>query len=65
MAGCSTPMDVFAPKGGGYKEITVRCGNTSPHGDPWLCDKCARANAGRNWRQEAIEAGETWSEEDW
>jgi hypothetical protein len=45
------------------KEITVKCGSTSPSGNPWLCDKCARIHKDRNWRKEAEEAGETWEED--
>lgn len=65
MAGCRKEMQVWVPRGWDYREITVRCGETSPHGDPWLCDECAERYAGRDWRREAIEAGETWGEEDY
>ena len=65
MAGCNIEIEVYVPKGYDYKAITVRCGNTSPDGNPWLCDRCAKANAGRDWRREAIEAGETWEEDEW
>lgn len=65
MAGCNVEMQVWVPKGWDYKEITVNCGNTSPHGSPWLCEKCAEKHAGTDWRREAIEAGETWDEEDY
>ena len=59
---CGKEIQVYVPRGYGYREITVRC---SPSGEPWLCDKCAELHAGRNWRREAIEAGETWGEEDY
>jgi len=65
MAGCDKPMEVYIPKGWDYKAITVRCGNTSPSGNPYLCEQCAEKYAGRNWRAEAIEAGETWEEDEW
>lgn len=63
MCGCNEPMKVYVPRGYDYKEITARCGNTSPSGFPWLCERCEKANAGRDWRREAIEAGEVWDEE--
>ena len=63
MAGCNKEMQEYVPKGYHYVEITVRCGNTSPSGYPWLCEDCARKNAGRDWRREAIEAGEQWDED--
>lgn len=65
MAGCNKPMQVYVPRGYDYKEITVHCGNTSPYGDPWLCPSCERKYAGRDWRREAIEAGENWGPEDY
>ena len=65
MAGCNKEMQENVPKGYDYVQITVRCGNTSPSGYPWLCEDCAAKNAGRDWRREAIEAGETWDEEDY
>tara|TARA_R110000737_G_scaffold41837_2_gene62524 strand:+ start:368 stop:565 length:198 start_codon:yes stop_codon:yes gene_type:complete len=61
---CNEPMQVYVPRGYDYREITVRCGNTSPSGDPWLCDKCAVIHKDRNWRQEALENGEQWDEEE-
>lgn len=64
-AGCGAKIQEFVPRGYSYKEITVRCGSTSPDGSPWQCEKCARLNAGRDWRREAIEAGETWGEDDY
>jgi hypothetical protein len=56
-------MQVYVPRGWDYREITVRCGNTSPTGEPYLCGDCAKRHAGRDWRREAIEAGEQWEEE--
>jgi hypothetical protein len=65
MAGCGKKLQVFVPRGWDYREITVKCGNTSPHGSPYLCDKCEEIHAGRDWRREAIEAGEAWDENDY
>ena len=62
---CRQKMKVHVAKGYGYREITVKCGNTSPYGTPYLCEKCERIHADRDWRKEAQEAGETWSEEDY
>ena len=62
---CGKNIQVWVPSGWDYKEITVRCGNTSPTGDPWLCEDCEKKHSGRNWRAEAEYAGETWDEENW
>ena len=59
---CGDKIEVMAERGYDYKEITVRCGNTSPSGNPFLCTTCERRHAGRNWRREAEEAGESWDE---
>ncbi|OEU68480.1 MAG: hypothetical protein BBJ57_07320 [Desulfobacterales bacterium PC51MH44] len=63
MPGCNTQIEVSVPTKYHYKEIKSRCGATSPYGDPWLCDKCAKINEGRDWRREAEEAGECWGED--
>lgn len=63
MAGCGKKLQEYVAKGYGYKEITVKCGSTSPHGSPWLCDRCERANHGRDWRREAELAGEQWDDD--
>jgi hypothetical protein len=65
MAGCNIKMTKYVPRGFDYKEITVRCGNTSPTGDPWLCDKCAAVYAHVDWRREAALNGEAWGPEDY
>lgn len=65
MAGCRKKMTVDVPKGYGWKEITVRCGNTSPMGDPWLCDECHCRYAHRDWRREAEMNGEAWGPDDY
>ena len=65
MCGCGKKMVEYVPKGWGYKEITVSCGNTSPDGSPWLCEKCEVLNAGRDWRREAAENGEAWGPDDY
>ena len=49
MAGCNQKIETIVESGLDYKTITVHCGDTSPYGWPWLCDKCEKANAGRNW----------------
>lgn len=63
MAGCKKKIEVFIPRGYTYKEITVRCGSTSPSGNPFLCNDCQEKNANRDWRREAEMAGETWDPE--
>jgi hypothetical protein len=63
MAGCGKKMKEYVPRGYDYKEITVRCGSTSPYGSPWLCDKCEEIHGHRDWRREAEEAGEQWDDD--
>lgn len=62
---CGKKIQVYVPTKYDYKEITVSCGSTSPHGTPWLCDDCAKLHAGRDWRREAEMNGETWGPEDY
>ena len=57
---CWKTITVHVVRGFTTREITVKCGNTSPHGTPWLCDKCEETDAHRDWRREAEEAGERW-----
>jgi len=64
-AGCGKEMEVSIPTRYSCKTIIVKCGDTSPSGEPWQCEECAEKNAGRDWRREAIEAGETWGEDDY
>lgn len=65
MVGCGKKMEEYVPSGFDYKKITVKCGNTSPSGDPWLCDDCAERYAGTDWRREAELNGEAWGEDDY
>lgn len=65
MAGCNKQIEVSVATRYSGKIIKVKCGSTSPYGTPWLCDKCEKANAGRDWRREAIMNGETWGPEDY
>lgn len=60
---CGKEITVYVPKGYDYKPIQVNCGNTSPSGNPWLCEKCEIEHAGRDWRREAEENGEQWDED--
>lgn len=63
MAGCGKKIAVSVPTRYSAKIITTKCGATSPWGDPWLCEKCERIHAGRDWRREAELAGEQWDED--
>jgi hypothetical protein len=65
MAGCRKRMEVTVQKGYGFKDITVKCGNTSPDGTPWLCSRCEKIHAGTDWRREAELNGEAWGPEDY
>ena len=39
--GCATEMEVYVERGYSGKLITVRCGNTDPHGNEYRCAKCS------------------------
>lgn len=60
---CGIRFEVYVPKGYDYKAIMVKCGSTSPTGYPWLCEKCEKLHEGRDWRREAIEAGENFDDD--
>lgn len=62
-AGCGKTMTTFVARGYSYKEIEVRCGNTSPDGTPWQCPKCQVKNADRDWVAEAEANGEHFYED--
>jgi hypothetical protein len=63
MSFCYKVIEVAVESGWTHKMIKVRCGNTSPHGSPWMCDACAKKNEGRDWRREAELDGEQWDED--
>jgi len=63
MAGCNEPMQTYVPRGYDYKQITVRCGSTSPDGAPWLCAECEPKYTHVDWRREAELAGEQWDDD--
>jgi len=56
-------MTVYVKSGYGYKEITVRCGNTMPSGYPCLCEACEKKHRNTNWKQLARANGEQWDED--
>jgi hypothetical protein len=60
---CGKEITVYIPRGYSYREVTVSCGTTSPHGWPYQCEDCAKANANVDWYAEAIEAGENWDDD--
>ena len=64
-AGCGKEIEVTVPTRYSCKLIKVKCGSTSPDGTPWQCEDCEEKNYGRDWRREAVEAGETWGEDDY
>ena len=64
MAGCSDKMKVWIDRGFHGKEITVKCGSTSPYGSPWLCQACEELPENqKDWRREAELNGEQWDED--
>jgi hypothetical protein len=58
--GCGAKLKVMVPRGWDWKEVEVRCGNTSPEGFPYLCDDCAERLADVDWKHEALMNGEEW-----
>lgn len=60
---CNKPMTVYVESGWSHKEITVKCGNTSPTGYPYLCETCEKVHANTDWKQLARDAGENWDED--
>ena len=60
---CGDEMQVYVESGFDYKEITVKCGNTMPSGDPYLCDVCVKRDSHINWRERAAEFGERYDED--
>jgi len=63
MAGCSKKMEVWIERGYTGKEITVKCGSTSPTGYPYLCEACEIKYSGVDWRREAMENGENFDDD--
>ena len=58
--GCGKEMEVHIERGFQWMEITVKCGNTSPTGFPYLCEECGERLADVNWREEAALNGENF-----
>lgn len=38
---CKNKVSYYLPHGYDYRESLVPCGNTDPHGDRAVCNKCA------------------------
>ena len=54
MSRCKNQVSQFVPKGFGYKEVTMTCGNTSIHGTTLLCEECEeklRIEFPQGWRE--------------
>lgn len=62
--GCGKKFQAYVPRGYDVREITVTCGTTSPSGDPWQCDYCARLYQEVHYREDAEMHGERYDEED-
>jgi hypothetical protein len=60
---CGKDIIVYIEKGFDYKEVTVKCGNTSPSGYPYLCVECIKIHKDRDWNMEALLDGEQWDED--
>ena len=37
---CTTKVTQYVPRGYGYKEVTMDCGNTGINGDELRCERC-------------------------
>lgn len=61
--GCGKEIDVTIPTRYSAKTIKMHCGNTGIDGYPEFCEECAVFNAGRDFRREAIEAGENFDDD--
>lgn len=62
---CGAKFKVTVERGNwAFIEIETKCGNTSPTGDPYLCDKCAERLKNVNWRARAAEFGERYEEDE-
>lgn len=61
--GCGRGIVVYVQRGFTDRAIVTRCGSTGPQGYPQFCDACEGQYADRDWRREAIEAGENFDEE--
>ena len=62
---CDKKIEIWIERGYHGKEITVKCGSTSPSGYPYLCDACEKKDANVDWRREAALNGEAWGPEDY
>jgi hypothetical protein len=63
MAGCGKTVDYTVPTRYSSKIVAYQCGATGIGGYPVFCPECEKKYAGRDWRREAIEAGENFDEE--
>ncbi len=61
--GCGKEIEVGVPTKYSYKMIKMHCGNTGIDGYPVFCEECEVVNAGRDFRREAIEAGENFDDD--
>lgn len=61
--GCGREIEVTVPTRFSCKLVKTRCGSTGIHGYPQFCDTCAPKYADRDWRREAIEAGENFDDD--
>jgi hypothetical protein len=65
MAGCNKKIEQWVPRGYSGKMVPAKCGQTGIYGYPIFCDSCVSKYEDRDWRQEALENGEAWDEEDY
>lgn len=60
---CQNEVIQTVPKGFSYKEIKMKCGNTSIHGTPLYCDECNARFKKRGYAAHQCRHGKDMTEE--
>lgn len=55
---CDNQVSYFVPKGFGYKEVFIKCGNTDIYGDRAQCDHCQNSAKARAENQRILDDAE-------
>ena len=60
---CENKVSYHVPRGYDYREVFVKCGNTDPHGNRAICEKCASSSVimrGIRQHEENVAADNAW-----
>lgn len=57
---CNATVEYTVPTKYSYKTLLYKCGSTGIDGYPVFCSRCETANAGRDFRAEAMANGENF-----